>query len=252
MAVKSTFIGNTAWVGELEVTNRKDASGNPYQAKSILFRVATRREYTVTKEVNGAQVKERPTDFISCRATGHVAQLIKDYASARKADGSLQSRVVEVSGHFETYKTKKEDKKLIERIEKRRINVNGEIYEIDLPISVESVHEVEYWQTMFIVDSINFWDSNASETTAVTATPTATVDTTQVISAVPVSESAVADEIKATTSESVATLAKPADSTETSAPAEESKPAPKISEEDKEAQLVIIPTDILADEESPF
>lgn len=252
MAVKSTFIGNTAWVGELEVTNRKDASGNPYQAKSILFRVATRREYTITKEVNGAQVKERPTDFISCRATGHVAQLIKDYASSRKADGGLQSRIVEVSGHFETYKTKKEDKKLIERVEKRRINVNGQIYEIDLPISVESVHEVEYWQTMFIVDSINFWDSNVSDTPAVTATPTATVDTTQIISAVPVSETAVTDEIKATATASEpakATVAEPAETPMKEEKKEES--SAKISN-DEESQLVIIPSDILSDEDSPF
>ena len=247
MAVKSTFIGNTAWVGELETVNRKDASGNPYQAKSILFRVATRREYNITREVNGEQVKERPTDFISCKATGHVAQLIKDYASSRKADGGLVSRIVELSGHFETYKTKKEDKKVIERVEKRRINVNGQIYEIDLPISVESVHEVEYWQTIFMVDSINFWDSNASETTTAVSAPVRTVDTTAVISATPVLE-ATETSINEVVAKAEIVEETPIAPTVTLEDEKEETPA-KVSNK-TESQTVIIPSDIV--DESPF
>ena len=247
MAVKSTFVGNTAWVGELETVNRKDASGTPYQAKSILFRVATRREYSITREVNGEQIKERPTDFISCKATGHVAQLIKDYASARKTDGSLQSRVLEVSGRLETYKTKKEDKKLIERTEKRRINVGGQIYEIDFPISVESVHEVEYWQSMFMVDSINFWDSNNSDHSNAVTAPTKTLDTSAVISAMPVTDATPVADVTPVTNIVAEVSAKAEVIAETPTIVEEVL-APKV--EVGTTPTVSIPSDIL--EESPF
>lgn len=140
-------IARTVDVHELKVENKMGADGKTYESKSITFKVATNRNYTISKTVNGVITKERPTDFMFCKAIGSLAQAIADHASERKADGKIVSRRIELVGHLETYTSLK--KTVIEQLvpigdKKYNIKFNAEI-----PVD----------QTIFIVKELDFLDS---------------------------------------------------------------------------------------------
>lgn len=149
--LKTFCVGNTAWVGELQTKEVTGADGKPFTSQSIMFRIATKRDYYITRTVNGEQLRERPTDFFSCKATGALAKLIADYASDKKEDGKLVSRLVELSGHMETYKSKRIEKKV------HQFQIGDDLCEAEIE------HEVETVEHIFMVDSLNFLDSNKSE-----------------------------------------------------------------------------------------
>ena len=169
----------TVWVGELKTESKVGADGQPYISKQILFRVASNRDYTVNKVVNGVTVKERPSDFIFCKATGSIAQAIADYASAKDATGKLISRHLSLHGSLETYTTYK-DMQI-------NANVGGQVQAIQFKAEVE--------QTIFIVKELDFLDSSSKATVAtpvvggaipttqpiVTATQTQAVAQTQIV-----------------------------------------------------------------------
>ena len=80
----------TVWVKDL-VTEKRNGANGEYDAKSILFRVASDRNYKRTIVKDGQQVEERPTDFVLCRANGGTAQVIADNCTAKDAEGKLIS-----------------------------------------------------------------------------------------------------------------------------------------------------------------
>ena len=140
----------TVWIGDLKTESKVGADGQPYISKQILFRVASNRDYTVNKVVNGVTVKERPSDFIFCKATGSIAQAIADYASAKDATGKLISRHLSLHGSLETYTTYK-DMQI-------NANVGGQVQAIQFKAEVE--------QTIFIVKELDFLDSSSKATVA--------------------------------------------------------------------------------------
>lgn len=143
--LRLTTNARTVWVGDLKTETKVGNDGKPYISKSILFRVASNRDYTINKVVNGVTVKERPSDFIFCKANGSVAQAIHDYASAKDTSGKTISRHLALHGSLETYTTKKA----------MQVNatINGQIQAIPFEVEVE--------QTIFIVRDLDFLDSSA-------------------------------------------------------------------------------------------
>jgi hypothetical protein len=148
----------TVWVDELKVEKRKGNDGQEYDAKSILFCVASNRPYSVVKKdsngnpitENGQVVRERPSDFLLCKATGNVAQVIADHCSEKRADGSGKqiSRHLSLYGHLETYKTLKPVK--MDKV----VNINGTNYKVEFDTKIEVDAQI------FIVHDINdFLDS---------------------------------------------------------------------------------------------
>lgn len=155
----------TVWVGDLKVENKVGADGKPYESKTILLKVASNRDYSVSKVVNGETSKVRPADFVFCKANGHIAQLIADYASGKSADGKLISRFVSLSGHLETYVTQKTIN--IEKV----ISINGAMYKV--PFS----EVIDIDQTTFVIREIEFLDSSEKSNNA--------RNTNQIVEAVP-------------------------------------------------------------------
>lgn len=132
----------TVWVKDLQIEKRQGNDGE-YDSKTILFRVATQRNYKRTVEKDGQQVSEYPTDFITCRANGEVAQRIADYCSATDESGKFISRRLNIFGSIICYKGDR-------RFENVHVNVNG----VDGCISFNAPQD----NYMFIVDEFEFLD----------------------------------------------------------------------------------------------
>jgi len=135
----------TVWVKELEETKRQGQNGE-FDAKSILFRVASDRNYTRT---NGQGETERPTDFALCRANGGLAEVIAKHCSEKDPQtGKLISRHLNLYGHFEMYTAPR----------------NFEVK--DLPVTINGVGTVNLSFTtaqnvdglIFVVDELEFLD----------------------------------------------------------------------------------------------
>lgn len=139
--------GRTVWVKEL-VTEKRQGPNGEFDAKSILFRIATPRNYTRTVTKDGQQVEERPTDFILCRANGSTAQVIADNCSAVDANGKLISRHLELIGHLETYVTDRTFK--VENLPLSIANVGT------VNVSFDTTQKVD--GHIFVVDEIEFLD----------------------------------------------------------------------------------------------
>ena len=155
-----------AIVRDLRVEKRQGANGE-FESKDILFRIAVDRDYKVTRQENGKTISERPTDFWLAKATGNVAQIFADHCSATKEDGKLISRHLLLSGNFENYQNTRNVKAKVQP----QVNIGGQIYQLDLEVEVP----VDYNNnTIFIVDSIEFLDSNPANRTT-TANTGATV-----------------------------------------------------------------------------
>lgn len=168
--LKTFCVGNTAWVGELQTKEITGTDGKPFTSQSIMFRVATKRDYYVSRTVNGEVIRERPTDFFSCKATGALAKLIADYASDKREDGKLVSRLVELSGHMETYKAKRVENKT------HQFQIGDSLCEAEI------AHEYEVVEHIFMVDSLNFLDSNKSESSKPATTKTSGPISVRVVS----------------------------------------------------------------------
>lgn len=139
--------GRTVWVKEL-ITEKRQGPNGEFDAKSILFRIATPRNYTRTVTKDGQQVEERPTDFILCRANGSTAQVIADNCSAVGSDGKLISRHLELIGHIETYVTDRTFK--VENLPLSIANVGT------VNVSFDTTQKVD--GHIFVVDEIEFLD----------------------------------------------------------------------------------------------
>lgn len=136
----------TVWVKDL-VTEKRQGPNGEFDAKSILFRVATNRNYTRTIMKDGQQVEERPTDFILCRANGATAQVIADNCTAVDAEGKLISRHLNLYGHIETYISDRTFK-----VENFPVGINGVTYNL----TFDTTQKVD--GHIFIVDEIEFLD----------------------------------------------------------------------------------------------
>lgn len=139
----------TVWVKELQIEKRQGVNGE-FESKSILFRVATPRNYVRTTVKDGKQVEERPTDFMLCRATGNVAQIIADNCSAVNEEGKLISRHLAVYGHIETFPQER-----VFKIENYEVDVEGETYVFDIETPPQKIDG-----HILIVNEIEFLDPN--------------------------------------------------------------------------------------------
>lgn len=178
----------TAWVGDLKVENKVGADGQPYISKSITFKIASNRDYSINKVINGVTTKERPADFIFCKATGSTAQLIKDFASAKDANGKLISRHVALHGALETYTTKKPMQ--VSAL------INGVTQTIPFEIEVEN--------TIFMVRDLEFLD-NANKATTVTTIQAGIIQPTQSVSTVQTTSQPTQSSVEPTTSQPTVT-----------------------------------------------
>ena len=175
-----------AIVRDLRVEKRQGANGE-FESKDILFRIAVDRDYKVTRQENGKTISERPTDFWLAKATGNVAQIFADHCSATKEDGKLISRHLLLSGNFENYQNTRNVKAKVQP----QVNINGQIYQLDLEVEVPVENNSN---TIFIVDSIEFLDSNPANRTPsgsnAGATVSSAVATPVTASPVPVAQPA--------------------------------------------------------------
>ena len=173
-------------VRDLRVEKRQGANGE-FESKDILFRIAVDRDYKVTRQENGKTISERPTDFWLAKATGNVAQIFADHCSATKEDGKLISRHLLLSGNFENYQNTRNVKAKVQP----QVNINGQTYQLDLEVEVPVENNNN---TIFIVDSIEFLDSNPANRTSsggnVGATVSSAVATPVTASPVPVTQPA--------------------------------------------------------------
>ena len=176
--LRTNAIVRTVWIKDL-VTEKRQGPNGEFDAKSILFRIATNRNYTRTIMKDGQQVEERPTDFILCRATGATAQVIEDNCKAVDAEGKHISRHLALYGHIETYLSDRTFK--IENLPLNIQNVGT------VNVSFDTVQKVD--GHIFVVDEIEFLDPKpqpkvqAGQTT-VTNVQVATVQTQPVQNAV--------------------------------------------------------------------
>ena len=154
-------------VRDLRVEKRQGANGE-FESKDILFRIAVDRDYKVTRQENGKTISERPTDFWLAKATGNVAQIFADHCSATKEDGKLISRHLLLSGNFENYQNTRNVKAKVQP----QVNIGGQIYQLDLEVEVPVENNNN---TIFIVDSIEFLDSNPANRTPSGGNASATV-----------------------------------------------------------------------------
>jgi hypothetical protein len=171
--LRTDAVVRTVWSQELEVSKKQGATGD-YDSKQILFRVATDRNYKVTRTVNGQQVSERPTDFILCRATGSTAQVFADNCTAKDKEGKLISRHLYLIGHIETYRSPRKFPV------QATVNYNGQL----LNISLETEAQVD--GHIFVVDEIEFLDSKPREVSTVAGATVANVTVVPAQTATPV------------------------------------------------------------------
>lgn len=161
----------TVWVKDL-VTEKRQGPNGEFDAKSILFRVATNRNYTRTVLKDGQQVEERPTDFILCRANGQTAQIIADNCKAVDETGKLVSRHLNIYGHIETFVQDRTFK-----VENLPVAINGQTYNL----TFDTTQKVD--GHIFIVDEIEFLDPKPQP--KVVASNGATVSNVQVQAVAP-------------------------------------------------------------------
>ena len=175
-----------AIVRDLRVEKRQGANGE-FESKDILFRIAVDRDYKVTRQENGKTISEHPTDFWLAKATGNIAQIFADHCSATKEDGKLISRHLLLSGNFENYQNTRNVKAKVQP----QVNINGQIYQLDLEVEVPVENNSN---TIFIVDGIEFLDSNPANRTPsggnAGATVSSAVATPVTASPVPVAQPA--------------------------------------------------------------
>ena len=141
-------IGRTSKVQELKVTKNDDGS----ESKSITFTIASNRNYSVNKTVNGQIVSERPTDFLFCMAYGKTAEIISEYCNVHGEDGKLISRHLQVNGELRTYRKNE--------VRYTKIVIDGAEKTLKFEVPIE--------HTVLMVNEIEFLDSMNSNKPKVT------------------------------------------------------------------------------------
>lgn len=149
---RTNAIARTVWVKDLQVEKRQGPNGE-YESKTILFRVASDRNYKRTVIKDGKQVEERPTDFLLCRANGALAQIIADNCSAKDGD-KIISRHLYLDGHIEMYQSERSFK-----FENLPVAINGATYNLN----VDTKQKVN--DSIFVVDEMEFLDKKPTPTT---------------------------------------------------------------------------------------
>ena len=161
-----------ALVRDLKVEKKQGANGE-FESKDILFRIAVNRDYKVTRQENGKTISEYPTDFWLAKATGSVAQILKDNCCKIKEDGKLHSRHLLLSGSYENYTNTRKVQV------QPQVNINGVMYQLNLEVEVPNNSN-----TIFIIDGVTFLDGNPDKAQPVT-TATAVVSTVIPVSGTP-------------------------------------------------------------------
>lgn len=156
----------TVWVKDL-VTEKRQGPNGEFDAKSILFRVASNRNYTRTVLKDGQQVEEYPTDFILCRANGKTAEVIANNCKAVDETGKPISRHLNIYGHIETFVQDRTFK-----VENLPVGINGQTYNL----TFDTTQKVD--GHIFIVDEVEFLDPKPQP--KVVASNGATVSNVQV------------------------------------------------------------------------
>lgn len=174
-----TLVGNARIfsMGEVKLGKRTNYEGVEVDTKSLLFKIVTHRNYSVPKKdaggnfimKDGQVVKERPADFILCKVTDRLVDVIVNNMEyeldATNNTKKLVSRRVELTGHIETYTTSKKVKI------KKNVSFNGAIGEVEFDA------DVPYDAFIFVVDSVDFLDPKQTSPLAVAPAPTGTAPT---------------------------------------------------------------------------
>ena len=165
--LRGNMVARTVWVKDLQVEKRQGQNGE-YDSKTILFNVATDRNYKIDEpQPDGSTKKVNPTDFYLCRAKGEVAQRIADFCSAKNGEGKTISRRLNLYGHMETYKHPRTFSPTA------NVQLGAEVY----PVTI--THEEMLDGVVFIVEEFEFLDSNPANrnNNGTTTTPVATIGT---------------------------------------------------------------------------
>ena len=157
----------TVDVKDLKKETRTGANGT-FEAVSILFRVASDRNYRISKVVNGQTVEDYPTDFVLCRANGAVAEIISANCSEKNAEGKIISRHLLLEGHLETFQSPRKVPV------QTQINYNGQI----LNVSLETEIKVDGF--IFIVERVKFLDKKPTQVRPVNGAVATNVSVTPV------------------------------------------------------------------------
>lgn len=145
--LRGSMVCRTTWCGDLKTYGE----GTDKEFKTIMFSVATNREYVQTKvddngkvvtDEEGKPVKVRQSDFFRCKANNRLAILVDRNLNLRKEDGKINSRLIQLWGHLESVKVM-----------------------VETPLAVDGFDEtiyvdIEKTVTTFIVESIEFLDAN--------------------------------------------------------------------------------------------
>lgn len=182
----TTLVARTVAIVKEFAVEKLQGTNGEFEKKSILFRIAVDRDYTVQVTENGVTGKKHPTDFWLAKATGEVAERFNQYCTAKDANGKLVSRHLILGGNFEQYQ------------KPRSVTLQGQVNCGGALYNVELTKDIPDTPTIFIVNDIKFLDSskkNEQAQTAGTTTATATpVAAGQPVAAQPVAQAPVAQQ----------------------------------------------------------
>jgi len=147
---------------------RTGANGS-FESKSICFNVAVDREQTQIVNENGQNVRRPITDWFAMRVVGNAADIMNTYGTATN-NGKLISRRLLVGGH-------------IERYDRTWTNPKGKIKAFDVTLPDGKIYtipehegptEETYKETILVITSVKFLDSNPVKATGTTTIPSGT------------------------------------------------------------------------------
>ena len=136
----------------------KQGVDGPFESKSIMVRIAANRDYKRPRTENGKTTYEYPTDFWLAKFTGSTAEAFNKYCTDTKEDGKLISRHLLLEGAMENYiGVRKEHVSPL-------VDVKGELLQLEMDV------ELNERNTIFIVDSMTFLDSQPVKPQSTTGT----------------------------------------------------------------------------------
>lgn len=144
----TTLFARTVSIVKPYAVETLQGSNGEFEKKSILFRIAVDRDYTVQVTENGVVGKKHPTDFWLAKATGEVAERFNQYCTAKDANGKLVSRFLALGGNFEQYQ------------KPRSVTLSGQVNCGGALYNVELTKDIPDTPTIFIVNDIRFLDSS--------------------------------------------------------------------------------------------
>lgn len=168
--------------GELEVNARTDRDGQPIETKTVLFSIGSRQTFQSDRVVNGTTQRDYQSDFPLFRANGVLAQTIWDNLHLiDPQQQKLISRHVLIEFEEITYN---KDRAVTAA---NNIEVNGQIYKVEFPITVPQTNTIHLVRRIFFLDSNPLRKNDATANAQTQAMPVVTpvMPTAQAVPATP-------------------------------------------------------------------